>query len=54
VARALFGGAPDIERVDCLVKSIAAQHGMRSDVLDEIVELVDARLEANRREVAVN
>jgi hypothetical protein len=54
VARALFGGAPHIERVDCLVKSIAAQQGMRSDVLDEIVERVDTRLEANRREVAVN
>jgi hypothetical protein len=53
VARALFGGAPNIERVDCLVKSIAAQHGMRSEALDEIVGRVDARLERNRREVAV-
>jgi hypothetical protein len=53
VARALFGGAPNIERVDCLVKSIAAQHGMRSQELDEIVGRVDARLERNRREVAV-
>jgi len=48
-ARALFGGAPNIERVDRLVKTIAAQKGMRSDAVDEIVALVDARLEANRR-----
>src|SRR5216684_1167517 len=50
-ARALFGGAPNIERVDRLVKTIAAQKGMRSDVIDEVVALVDARLEANRRAV---
>jgi hypothetical protein len=48
-ARALFGGAHNIERVDRLVKGIAAQKGMRSEVVDEIVALVDARLEANRR-----
>ena len=48
-ARALFGGAPNIERVDCLVKTIATQQGMQSAVIDEIVELVDARLEVNRR-----
>ncbi|TAN54181.1 MAG: hypothetical protein EPN19_07500 [Betaproteobacteria bacterium] len=48
-ARALYGGAPNIERVDCLVKSIAAQKGMRLDEVDEVVALVDARLEANRR-----
>ena len=47
-ARALFGGAPNIERVDCLVKTIAGQHGMQSDVVDDVVDLVDARLEANR------
>ena len=51
-ARALFGGAPNIERVDRLVKTIAAQKGMRSDAIDEIVALVDARLEANRRAAA--
>jgi hypothetical protein len=50
-ARTLFGGAPYIERVDCLVKTVAAQKGMQSDVIDEIVELVDARLEANRRAI---
>jgi hypothetical protein len=51
-ARALFGGAPNIERVDRLVKTIAAQKRMRSDAVDEIVALVDARLEANRRAAA--
>ncbi len=48
-ARALFGGAAHIERVDCLVQSIAAQHGLHSDILDETVALVDARLERNRQ-----
>ena len=48
-ARALFGGAPNIERVDRLVQAIAAQKGMHSNVVDEIVGLVDTRLEANRR-----
>ena len=50
-ARALFGGALNIERVDRLVKTIAAQNGMHSAAIDEIVELVDMRLEANRRAV---
>ena len=48
-ARALFAGAPNIERVDRLVKTIAAQKGMHSAVLDETVALVDARLEINRK-----
>jgi hypothetical protein len=48
-ARALFGGALNIERVDRLVKTIAEQKRMRSDLVDEIVALVDARLEVNRR-----
>jgi hypothetical protein len=47
-ARALFGGAPAIERVDCLVRRIAAQQGLRSDALDGIVDLVDRRLAKNR------
>ncbi len=47
-ARALANGAPYIERVDRLVKAIAAQKGMRSPVLDESVALVDAWLEKNR------
>ena len=48
-ARALAAGAPYIERVDRLVQAIAAQKGMRSAVLDEVVRLVDAKLDANRR-----
>ncbi len=47
-ARALYGGAANIERVDRLVQAVAAQQGKRSPVLDEIVELVDAQLERNR------
>jgi hypothetical protein len=47
-ARALFGGAEHIERVDCLVRRIARQQGRHSDTLDEIVTLVDERLEKNR------
>jgi hypothetical protein len=48
-ARALFAGAPNIERVDRLVQSIAAQKGMRNAALDETVALVDAKLEQNRK-----
>lgn len=51
-ARALFAGAPNIERVDRLVQSIAAQKGARLAVLDETVALVDARLEMNRKKAA--
>ncbi len=47
-ARALFSGAEHIERVDCLVRRIARQQGLQSDTLDEIVTLVDERLEKNR------
>ncbi len=48
-ARALYGGAPYIERVDRLVQTIAKQKGLRSAVLDEVVALVDAQLEQNRK-----
>ena len=51
-ARALYGGAPHIERVDRLVQAIAAQKGMSSPVLDEVVGLVDAQLELNRKKAA--
>ena len=51
-ARALFGGAPNIERVDRLVQTLARQKNMQSDVVDQTVALVDARLEANRRAAA--
>jgi hypothetical protein len=47
-ARALFGGAEHIERVDSLVCRIARQHGFQSDTLEEVVTLVDERLRANR------
>jgi hypothetical protein len=51
-ARALFGGAPNIERVDRLVQAIGAQKGMHNKVVDETVSLVDARLELNRKKAA--
>jgi hypothetical protein len=51
-ARALFAGAPNIERVDRLVQTIAAQKGMRNPVVDETVALVDARLAVNRKAAA--
>ena len=51
-ARALFAGAPNIERVDRLVQAIAQQKGMRLAVLDATVALVDARLQQNRKQVA--
>jgi hypothetical protein len=51
-ARALFAGAPNIERVDRLVQGIARQKGMRSSVLDETVALVDAGLAQNRKAAA--
>ncbi len=48
-ARALAAGAPNIERVDRLVQTIAAQKGMQNPVVDRTVALVDGWLEANRR-----
>lgn len=47
-ARALAAGAPNIERVDKLVQSIAASKGKQSDTVDEIVRLVDGWLAKNR------
>lgn len=47
-ARALLAGVPCIERADHLVQAIAAQRGMRSEVVDEGVRLVDTWLTANR------
>jgi len=51
-ARALYAGAPYIERVDRLVQAIAKQKGLQLPVLDEVVNLVDAKLEANRKKAA--
>ena len=48
-ARALLAGAPNIERADWLVRTIAAQKEMGSGVVDETVALVDAWLERNRQ-----
>ena len=47
-ARALFGGALHIERVDNLVYSVAGRLGARSAPLREIVRLIDERLDMNR------
>jgi hypothetical protein len=47
-ARALFGGAAHIDRFDRLVGQIARQQGVSSDVVQEIVALVDERLGRNR------
>jgi hypothetical protein len=51
-ARALANGAPNIERVDRLVQTIAAQKGMRLDAIDQTVALVDGWVENNRRKAA--
>jgi hypothetical protein len=48
-ARALLAGAANIERADALVKAIAAQIGMQSDVVDKTVASVDSWLEKNRK-----
>jgi hypothetical protein len=48
-ARALAAGAPNIERVDRLVQTVAAQYGKRSDAVDRTVALVDSWLVKNRR-----
>jgi hypothetical protein len=48
-ARALNNGAVNIERADKLVQLVARQHGMNHPALDQIVALVDRRLDANRR-----
>jgi len=41
-------GAPNIERTDCLVQTIAAGMGLRNDAVDRVVELVDGWLKRNR------
>jgi hypothetical protein len=51
-ARALFAGAPNIERTDRLVQTIAVQYGMRNSVVDQTVAVVDARVAANRKAAA--
>lgn len=51
-ARALYGGAPCIERVDRLVQVIAAQKGLQHPAIDEVVQLVDTQLARNRQSAA--
>jgi hypothetical protein len=46
-ARALFGGADRIERVDLLVQSIARQRGLSHPEIDTIVARVNERLRRN-------
>ncbi|MBM3342438.1 MAG: hypothetical protein FJY56_10070 [Betaproteobacteria bacterium] len=48
-ARALANGAPNIERVDRLVQTIAKAKGRKLDELDKTVTLVDGWLEKNRK-----
>ncbi len=47
-ARALANGVCHIERADRLVQTIARQLGMRSEIVDDTVALVDRWLERNR------
>ena len=51
-ARALFGGAPFIERVDKVVQVLAAQRGLSHPSVDQTVTLVDAQLQRNRDNAA--
>jgi hypothetical protein len=51
-ARALSNGAVNIERPDKLVQLIGRQKGLSNPAVDEIVALVDSRVEANRKKVA--
>jgi len=51
VARALTNGAPNVERADKLVQLLAQQKGMSHPVVDQIVALVDRRLEVNRKKM---
>jgi hypothetical protein len=52
-ARALNNGAPYIERPDMLVQMIARQKGLSHPVIDDIVTLVNSRLEMNRQKAAL-
>ena len=47
-ARALAAGAPNIERVDKLIQSIAKNTGKSLQSINETVQLVDEWLEKNR------
>ena len=51
-ARAIDGGAQQIERVDMVVQAIGAALGKGSAEVDETVKTVNARLDANRAKAA--
>ncbi len=51
-ARAVAAGAANIERTDRLVQAIAAQKGLRNEVVDATIATIDRWLERNRRKVA--
>jgi hypothetical protein len=51
-ARALYNGAPNIERADKLVQLIARQKGLSNPAIDAGVALVDEMLAANRKKAA--
>lgn len=51
-ARAIDGGAQQIERVDLLVQLISDQLGMRNAAVDEVVSTVTMRLAGNRQAAA--
>jgi hypothetical protein len=51
-ARALAAGAPNIERVDLLVQSIAASKGKSHPEVDKTVEMVNGWLEKNRKKAS--
>jgi hypothetical protein len=44
-----FAGTLNIERVDRLVQTIAAQKGLHNPVLDATVAMIDERLVQNRK-----
>lgn len=47
-ARALYGGAKNIERVDQLIQSIAKHKGKHLSIIDDVVALVNTQLEKNQ------
>ena len=51
-ARALVAGAVQVERIDLLIKLVAAQRGRHSDSVDQTVARVDAWLARNRQAAA--
>ena len=51
-ARALYNGAPNIERADKLVQLIARQKGLSHPAIDAGVALVDELIAANRKKAA--